>query len=286
MATVEVESDGKAHGRDEIVPSVSINYLLQQRLAVLERFTQAAALLGEAQRIAATSHLGFPAIMVATSLGSHGHSLLGEHSRFDVPQMVEAIVDAGGWAHLMAESGLRSLMPANKRATFDEQVHKLKSPPLTREAIYATFEQLHAARRDMFDEGVAACFKALSWEYKTNLPQCFGKRIIMTYLGAHWGEGIDYRAADRLDDLVRVFSILDGKPEPDHRQGVGASLGAAASKMPGHYPKRLEHEYFTLKLFRNRNGHITFKRLDLVEDLNGIIARHFPGALPAPRTRR
>ncbi|WP_079785703.1 DUF4942 domain-containing protein, partial [Salmonella enterica] len=28
-------------------------------------------------------------------------------------------------------------------------------------------------------------------------------------------------------------------------------------------------------------GHITFKRLDLVENMNDIVAKHYPGALPA-----
>jgi hypothetical protein len=38
-----------------------------------------------------------------------------------------------------------------------------------------------------------------------------------------------------------------------------------------------------LRLFRNGNGHLCFKRPELIDAMNAIIARHFPNALPAPR---
>src|ERR1700726_622839 len=76
----------------------------------------------------------------------------------------------------------------------------------------------------MFDQGVIECFKKLSWEYKTNLPQKFGKRIIVSYLTYPYG--INSSAVDRLDDLMRVFHVLDGKPEADYRQGCYVQLGA------------------------------------------------------------
>lgn len=283
MATINVDSDGGAHERQEIVPGVSITHLLQQREAVLARFRQASALLREALEIAQQSNLGFPAVTVAASLGAQGHSLVGPYANENVLQTVESLVDAGGWAYLMGESGLRSLMSASKRKEFDSAVHNLKSPPLTRESIFATFGALHEARRAMFDEGVIAVFKGLSWQYATNLPQKFGKRIVLQYVGDRWGCGVSSNATDRLDDLVRVFSVMDGKPEPDHRRGIYHTFAPLFAATRGAWPKNFEHEYFRLRLFRNGNGHLTFKRLDLVDDLNQIIAKHFPGALPAPR---
>ena len=66
-------------------------------------------------------------------------------------------------------------------------------------------------RGEIFERGVIACFKGLAWDYKTNLPQKFGKRIVMTYLtGWH-----SYERANQLDDLMRVLSILDGKIDSD-----------------------------------------------------------------------
>jgi len=40
-------------------------------------------------------------------------------------------------------------------------------------------------------------------------------------------------------------------------------------------------DLFTIRLFQKGSGHITFKRMDLVEKLNDIIAKHYPGMLAA-----
>ncbi|MEX7693653.1 DUF4942 domain-containing protein, partial [Enterobacter hormaechei] len=39
-------------------------------------------------------------------------------------------------------------------------------------------------------------------------------------------------------------------------------------------------EYFTVRAYKKGSAHITFTRPDLVEKVNDIIARHYPGALP------
>jgi hypothetical protein len=87
---------------------------------------------------------------------------------------------------------------------------------------------------------------------------------------------------DRLDDLMRVFHVLDGKPEADYRQGCYVQLGAAF-RAQSEWPKSYQNDYFELRLFRNGNGHLCFKRLELVDAMNAIIARHYPNALAAPR---
>ncbi len=131
----------------------------------------------------------------------------------------------------------------------------------------------------MFERGVIACFRSLAWCYKTNLPQKFGKRIVVTYLTG----SASYTRCNELDDLVRVFSVLDGRPEPDYRGGINSKLSAAG--LNGWTAKAgiVDTEYLTIRTFKNHNGHVTFKRLDLVEKMNRIIAKHYPGALPAPK---
>ena len=105
----------------------------------------------------------------------------------------------------------------------------------------------------MFDQGVIECFKQLSSEYKTNLPQKFGKRIIVSYLT--YSYGINQSATDHLDDLMRVFLVLDRKPEPDYRQGCYGQLSAAFREQSD-WPKGFDNDYFELRLFRNGNGHL------------------------------
>jgi hypothetical protein len=281
MSTIHIDEAGQAAEFHDVVQSVSITHLLQQRDAVLERLAQAFGILQEAHDIAISAHLGFPNIVASKDYRGNGQDVVGQLATAgEAFNACRAAIDATAWRYLMQESGMRSLMSASKRSEFDEQVSKSRMPELTREAVYATFGALHESRADMFDQGVIECFKKLSWQYKTNLPQKFGKRIIVSYLAYTYG--INYSAADHLDDLMRVFHVLGGKPEADHRQGCYVQLGAAFREQPT-WPKSYENDYFVVRLFRNGNGHVGFKRLDLVDAMNQIIARHYPNALAAPR---
>jgi len=281
MSTIHIDGAGQAAEFHEVVQSVSITHLLQQRGAVLERLERAFNLLQEAHEMAISAHLGFPNIVASKDYRGHGQDVVGKlTTEGEALRACRAAIDATAWRYLMQESGMRSLMSASKRSEFDEQVSKSLMPELTREAVYATFGALHESRAEMFDQGVIECFKKLSWVYKTNLPQKFGKRIIVSYLTYTYG--INSSAADRLDDLMRVFHVLDGKPEADYRQGCYAQLGAAFREQSA-WPKSYQNDYFELRLFRNGTGHLCFKRLELIDAMNAIIARHFPNALAAPR---
>jgi hypothetical protein len=281
MSTIHIDEAGQAAEFHDVVESVSITHLLQQRDAVLERLAQAFGILQEAHDIALSAHLGFPNIVASKDYRGNGQDVVGKlATEGEALNACRAAIDATAWRYLMQESGMRSLMSASKRSEFDDQVSKSRMPELTREAVYATFGALHESRAEMFDQGVIECFKKLSWAYKTNLPQKFGKRIIVSYLSYTYG--INNNAADRLDDLMRVFHVLDGKPEADYRQGCYAQLGAAFREQTA-WPKSYQNDYFELRLFRNGNGHLCFKRLELIDAMNAIIARHYPNALPAPR---
>ena len=199
--------------------------------------------------------------------------------RAEISKMFRLGVDSTAWQYLMHESGMRSLMDAKARETWDKAIADGDIPELTEANVRSTFKMLHDSRGEIFERGVIACFRSLAWDYKTNLPQKFGKRIVMTYLT---GSG-SYSKADQLDDLIRVLSILDGKPEPDHRHGTYALLSAAGLNGWPARPGFVENDYLSIRTFKNHNGHVTFKRLDLVEKMNLIIAKHYPGALPAPK---
>ncbi len=44
-----------------------------------------------------------------------------------------------------------------------------------------------------------------------------------------------------------------------------------------------EDDYFSIRYFQKGTGHITFKRPELIDKMNDIVAKHFPAALP-PRS--
>lgn len=73
--------------------------------------------------------------------------------------------------------------------------------------------------------------------------------------------------------------LLDGKPVPDNRADVTRRLDDHIHENGG--SNSYEDEMFKIKYFQKGTAHIIFKRPELVDKLNDIIARHYPGMLPA-----
>jgi len=207
----------------DIVPSCSIPNLLAQRDAIVGRMQKAADLFHEIEQVADASFSQARACRPVPSLRDTG---LNASFPGSLDVFIKC-VDAAAWDHLLNASGLRTFMDTAARKKWDEGIAQRKVAPLTDENIRATFRELHASRGAMFENGVLAVYKSLSWDYKTNSPRHFGKRIIVTYLVDVWGtsgrryvSGARYENCNKLDDLIRVLLLLDGKPEPDHRQGA------------------------------------------------------------------
>ncbi|EAN5615903.1 DUF4942 domain-containing protein [Salmonella enterica subsp. enterica serovar Newport] len=70
-----------------------------------------------------------------------------------------------------------------------------------------------------------------------------------------------------------------GKPAPDNRADVTRRLGDHIHDNRG--SNSYEDEMFKIKYFQKGTAHITFKRPELVDKLNDIIARHYPGRVAA-----
>lgn len=264
-----------------LVPSASLSALLQSRDAILERIEKAMALMAEVRTIGAGAFTGW--WNGHFELQSSGYRRGSAAFNVENLDMWKKTVDAEGWDHLLKVMGLRTFMSAEARKKWDADINAHAFPELTRENVEATFGALYARRSTMFEDGVIQVFRSLSYCYKTNCPRMFGKRLVLRGVvnprSRFWPESVTHgRGVDSLDDLLRVMHVVDGKPEPDHRQGAYRLLNEA--KWPSCGPFEL-HGYVSLRGFKNGNCHLTFLRPDLVEKLNGILAKNSPGCLPA-----
>lgn len=191
-------------------------------------------------------------------------------------------IDRSIWRDLMLKSGMLTLMDAEARSQWAKNLEEGDLPAISEANILSTFEQLHHNKQDVFERGIINVFKGLSWDYKTNNPCYFGKRIIVTSLVKHdkWGYSLNWGwRRDQLADLERMLYLLDGKTIPDNRHDVSIRFMDFVRDNP--YQQVFEDDLFSIRYFQKGSGHITFKRLDLVEKMNDIVAKHFPGMLPA-----
>ena len=95
-----------------------------------------------------------------------------------------------------------------------------------------------------------------------------------------WGfHLITGQQTDRLVDLERMLHLFSGKPIPDNRENITIRLDGHIQSVQG--KERYEDEMFIIKYFKKGSAHITFKRLELIDRINDIIARYFPSVLSA-----
>ncbi|EKR0125727.1 DUF4942 domain-containing protein [Salmonella enterica] len=190
-------------------------------------------------------------------------------------------IDRSIWRDLMLKSGMLTLMDAEARNQWAKDLDEGDLPAISKANILSTFKQLHHNKQDVFERGIINVFKGLSWDYKTNNPCYFSKRIIVNNLVKHdrWGYSLNWGwRRDQLADLERMLYLLDGKTIPDNRHDVSIRFMDFVRDNP--HQQVFEDDLFTIRYFQKGSGHITFKRLDLVEKMNDIVAKHYPGMLP------
>lgn len=190
-------------------------------------------------------------------------------------------LDRSVWRDLMLKSGMISLMDAQARDEWHKNLEEGELPEISEENILATFEHLHHSKGEVFERGVINVFKGLSWDYKTNSPCSFGKKIIINNLVTHnrWGFSLNWGwRRDQLTDLERMLFLLDGKSIPDNRGDICTRLMEHIRDNPA--KEVYEDAFFSIRYFQKGTAHLMFKRLDLVEKMNDIIAKHYPGILP------
>ncbi|HAU2966574.1 TPA: DUF4942 domain-containing protein [Salmonella enterica subsp. diarizonae] len=189
-------------------------------------------------------------------------------------------LDRGIWRDLMKKSGMLSIMDAQARDQWYRNLEGDDIPAISEANILSTFEQLHQSKDEVFERGVINVFKGLSWDFKSNSPCKFGPKIIVNGLIKYdrWGYSLNWSwQRDQLADLERMLMLLDGKPVPDNRADVTRRMGDHIHENRG--SNSYEDGMFKVKYFKKGTAHITFKRPELVDRLNDIIARHYPEML-------
>jgi hypothetical protein len=264
--------------RTEVINSIGYEAILQARDAIAERISQAHALLAQAQEIAAHNGLGkvchhheWKAMAMAEFLAPGGND------------KAISITDQSAWNSLLERSNVMDLMSAKRKAEWRTTLAKGEAPPFTQDAIIGTFRSLYEARAEVFETSVVESFEQLHPCYQRNGLTGFGKRIILSNVTDVYAGGLPgHSACDQIDDLLRFMHVLDAKPVPHRhkiREAILKAITAGSARL-------YEDDYIFIRWFKNGNGHLTFKRDDIVIKMNEMIAKHRANTLPQPRNAR
>ncbi|WP_419792692.1 DUF4942 domain-containing protein [Serratia fonticola] len=266
-------------GHTEVICSISIERIVTGRNAAL---AQIEALIHQLEDISAITKSigGGVARDWAMKQDFRCGCWLMEKAETAMPVIIRNL-DRDIWQDLMKKSGMLSIMDAKARDQWYRNLESKDLPAISEESIYSTFEQLHRDKGEVFERGVINVFKSLSWHYKTNSPCRFGKKVIVSGLVSYnqWGFTLNHSyRRDQLADLERMLYLLDGKPLPDNRSDLTARLYEHIRANP-QMAKVYEDEYFSIKYFMKGSAHLTFRKPGLVDKMNDIVAKHFPGML-------
>jgi hypothetical protein len=120
---------------------------------------------------------------------------------------------------------------------------------------------------DLLDETISEAFETLRprrSHLKTNSEYEVGKKVILSYIVEVGYSFMATYAENRLRSIDNAFHLLDGKGPIKYPGDLVTTLRSALQQKT----IRCETEYFSCEWYKNGNLHLTFKRLDLVRELN------------------
>jgi len=268
----------------ELIPKESVAELLAHREKALEEFDAGLEHLLAAHAAAERAAGGDPHHYGFDMSRDRHRTVYASHLDRDA---FRRNVDRAIWRYLLEASGIRAMMGSEDLKRWREQLDTEDVPEATWETIASTLAGLAGSVPGLIETTAVSCFKRLRWHYKTNDPASFTPRIIYEYaydpkwptISRHDGFGL------LLHDLERLMRIFDGKPPSEDCKIVG-ELQLALPKY-GEKPESpwiAETEYFHVKAFKKGTVHLKFKRADLLDKLNMVLAKHYGETLPEARS--
>lgn len=178
-------------------------------------------------------------------------------------QLFEALLKSA-WLRAHQMFNLKTLMTANDQKRFDQSM--ADPPEFTIENIRASFGNYIADPMGNILRGLAEVFCGLDQSYKSHEKVKIGvdglpKRIIMSGFGSY-----TYWGWEKLADVVNALASYQGKPLVNYFE-----LRNDLEKDPEHYR---DSRGFSLKLFKNGNGHVIFTP-DTLKDINRSLAAYY-----------
>lgn len=199
----------------------------------------------------------------------------------------------GTWANLVKMTELMRLMDNEAKCQLRAQMNYVPDkvardgevinqaeidkglPPITVGNVYATLEKFIADSGMIFRRGIANVFSKLDRRFKSHDGFKIGGRIILRWVFDDSGYLNSGSIRDKLIDVERVFSVLDGVVEADFQSALNQLAGRKVRGTTGGAQSEHETPYFRIRAFKNGNAHLWLTRHDLVEKVNKLLAEYY-----------
>lgn len=196
----------------------------------------------------------------------------------EMGEMARRAVDLDMWRYFIIGTPLGSLMDAQEKKEFERSLEK-DAPEVTPDTVFATMARLAGDAGVILRRGLVNAFQGFSPDFRSHDGFKIGDRFVVRYLITGQGRYryLNHYIEDRLHDIDRCMHVLDGKPAPDHQQGIRAAIRTGLASQA----TEATSDYFRVRWFKNGNAHFYPLRADLVRQANKLIAEHFGEAIGA-----
>lgn len=265
-----------------IIQRATIDEIVGHRNQAISLFGQAFELLQKGFDAAAKS-AGGARFHVDRDQAHHAFSAYSNDQSKFLDQM-RKLTDRAAWDHLIRGYGFEKLMDRQAMQEFRDQL--VKDPPILEvDVAHATLAQLMTDADHLFRRGVANAFSKLDRRFRSHDGFKIGDRIVLDRaFGADSGSW-NYHAAhqDTIRDIERAFYTLDDREMPESYAGIIGVIDTERQRHPYGSPAAfvVEDEYFRVRSFKNGNVHLWFKRDELLEKVNKLLAEYYGEVLGA-----
>ena len=157
---------------------------------------------------------------------------------------------------------------------------------VTEDNVNASLASLHSDARRVFLEGVSRAFAGLDRRFLSHDVFKFKSRVILPGLASSDGWLSHYGDTwAKIQDIERVFATLDEGAE-FCSTGLYAAIEESRRGSYGPRQTMCETPYLRIRIFKNGNAHLWFRRKDLVERVNLILAEFYGKVLPDGEGKR
>lgn len=261
---------------NQLITRASIAEIARHRDAALSAFERARSAEAEAKQ---QMDRALAMLKVAAPFAA------GLFSSRDVKELTDRhYIDGRVWDSVIHSTELNHLMDKKAKDDLRQQL-MTDAPEFTEENAYATIEHFAAESGMIFRRGIAEMFSNLDRRFRSHSGWKIGSRVILDRMfdeHGWWNYHRDHRST--LQDIERTFLILDGRKPVSDYAGIVGQLDNER-RLSGHGARQTEvgSEFYTIRIFKNGNAHLWFKREDLVTKANRMIGEYYGEVIPEER---
>ncbi len=201
----------------------------------------------------------------------YGYFLQSANNEFRLVSEIKSLKQAA-WLKIIDLTGIKTLMDSKSHQAMYKDLQE-NPMEVTKANILSVLQDLYSRKDTILANSLINVFKRLDRDYKSNSRQAIklsGKKAII-FVGTGFGRTISN--CDQITDLDRILHFMDGKSmTTDCRETMGYKVAYGDSE-------EVESEYLRVKMFKNGNAHIYFKRPDLIDQCNRLIAYYHKNQL-------